>query len=50
MKPARKKRMVRIKYRDPDNPEDTWSGIGKRKKWLQRYLDQGRALDEFAVP
>jgi DNA-binding protein H-NS len=37
------------RYRNPDNPDETWSGLGKPKKWLQEKLDQGRALEEFAV-
>ena len=49
-KPKKKKRNFPIKYRDPENAENTWSGMGKPKKWLQNYLDQGRALADFAVP
>lgn len=37
------------KYRDPDNPFHTWTGVGKRPKWLRAYLDQGRRLDEFLI-
>lgn len=40
---------IEAKYRDPDNPFHTWTGIGKRPKWLRAYLDQGRHLDEFLV-
>jgi DNA-binding protein H-NS len=50
VKPAKKKRNTKVKYRDPDHPENTWSGLGKPKKWLQQYLDQGRQLTEFLVP
>jgi len=37
------------KYRDPDTPENTWSGRGKRPGWLQEKLSQGRSLDDFAI-
>lgn len=37
------------KYRDPDNPFHTWTGVGKRPNWLRAYLDQGRQLDEFLI-
>ncbi|MCG7605409.1 H-NS histone family protein [Halomonas sp. MM17-34] len=37
------------KYRDPDNPFHTWTGIGKRPKWLRSYLEQGRKLEEFLI-
>jgi len=51
-KPKRKevkKREFAIKYRDPDNPANVWTGIGKPKKWLQEKLDQGHSLDEFLI-
>ena len=45
----RKKREAKIKYRNPDNTSETWTGIGKPKKWLQQKLDAGASLDDFAV-
>lgn len=48
-KPQRKKRELVIRYRDPENPENTWTGMGKTKKWLQEKLDAGHAMEEFAV-
>lgn len=48
-KPKRKKRSVTVRYRDPEYPDRTWSGLGRPKKWLQEKLDQGRALEEFSV-
>ena len=32
------------KYRDPQNPEHTWSGIGRTPKWVQAILDE-RGID-----
>ena len=32
------------KYRDPQNPEQTWSGIGRTPKWVQTILDE-RGID-----
>lgn len=48
-KKERKKREVRIKYRNPDNPEESWTGVGKMKKWLAEKIEAGHALEEFAV-
>src|SRR5688572_22952275 len=45
----RKKREFTVRYRDPENPENTWTGIGKMKKWLQEKLDAGHQIEEFAV-
>ncbi|ECB6713962.1 H-NS histone family protein [Salmonella enterica subsp. enterica serovar Hvittingfoss] len=36
-------------YRDPDNPFNTWTGIGKRPTWLQKKLQAGYVLEEMKV-
>ena len=38
-----------IRYRDPDVPENVWSGRGKRPAWLRDKLDQGYPLDQFLI-
>ena len=38
-----------IKFRNPEDPRETWTGRGKRPKWLTDKLDSGRHLEEFAV-
>lgn len=40
---------VAPKYRNPDNPAETWTGRGKQPRWLAAYTSQGRALDEFLI-
>ena len=42
---ARRKRPA--KYRNPQNPEQTWSGIGRTPKWVQAILDE-RGIDMAA--
>lgn len=37
------------KYRNPENPEQTWAGRGKRPDWLRDALAAGRDLEEFSV-
>lgn len=49
MKPKRKRRAATVRYRDPEDPDNTWSGVGKPKKWLKEKLDQGHSLEEFSV-
>lgn len=49
VKKERKKREAKIKYRNPDNQDETWTGIGKPKKWLQDKLDAGATLRDFAI-
>lgn len=40
-------RVADVKYRDPANPENTWSGRGKRPGWIHAYLSAGKDLEEF---
>ena len=35
------------KYRDPQNPEHAWSGIGRTPKWVQAIVDE-RGIDVAA--
>lgn len=46
---GKKRREVPIKYRDPDNPDNTWTGRGKPPKWLQERIQQGAAREQFQV-
>ena len=32
------------KYRNPQNPEQAWSGVGRAPKWVQAILDE-RGID-----
>ena len=32
------------KFRNPQNPEETWSGIGRSPKWVQAILEE-RGID-----
>lgn len=53
-KPAAKKAgkstgKVAPKYRNPENPAETWTGRGKQPRWLAAYTGQGRSADEFLI-
>src|SRR6185437_10970571 len=37
------------KYRNPNNPSQTWAGRGKRPRWLRAQLRSGRKLDDFRI-
>ena len=37
------------KYADPANPDNTWSGRGRKPKWLVAQLDQGKSVEDFAL-
>ncbi len=40
---------VKPKYRNPEDPSQTWSGRGKRARWLEEKLAAGAKLEDFAV-
>jgi DNA-binding protein H-NS len=40
---------VPVKYRNPDNPVQTWSGRGKRPTWVNEALASGRTLEDLAA-
>ena len=46
---ALKGRTVAPKYRDPENPDQTWAGRGLAPRWLTAYESQGRKREEFLI-
>ena len=40
---------VHIKYRDPANSANKWTGRGMKPKWLKELLDQGRSIKDFEI-
>ena len=37
------------KYRNPNDPAETWSGRGKQPRWLVAQLRAGKKLDNFRI-
>ncbi len=46
---GRKATKIAIKFRNPQNPAETWSGRGRPARWLAALEAQGRKRAEFAV-
>src|SRR5262245_45664405 len=42
--PKKKRNGTAREYQDPDNPENTWSGKGRKPRWLTEALESGRQL------
>ncbi len=40
---------VAPKYRNPDNPAETWAGRGQQPRWLANETAKGRSLEEFLI-
>lgn len=38
-----------VNYRDPNNPENKWSGRGPRPAWLKTAIANGATLESFRV-
>jgi DNA-binding protein H-NS len=47
-KPAKTRKPVAVKYRNPETGE-TWTGRGQPSKWLKSMEAAGRKREEFAV-
>lgn len=47
-KPRRKYPVVVPRYRNPETSE-TWSGRGKRPRWLVAAMKAGRGMDDFLI-
>ena len=43
------KKTVAPKYADPANPENTWTGRGRKPKWLVTALESGGTAEDFAL-
>jgi DNA-binding protein H-NS len=37
------------KYRNPENPAETWAGRGLKPKWLAAALKSGKKLEQFSI-
>jgi DNA-binding protein H-NS len=37
------------KYCNPDQPSQTWTGRGKRPRWLVAQLKSGRRIEDFRI-
>jgi DNA-binding protein H-NS len=37
------------KYRNPEEPSESWSGRGKKPRWLAAQLRSGHRLEEFEI-
>jgi DNA-binding protein H-NS len=46
---VRKYPRVFPKYRNPNEPTETWSGRGKQPRWLATALTTGHTIEEFVI-
>ncbi len=48
-KNSRKGRKVPMKYANPDNPEQQWSGRGKMPVWMREKVEAGADRESFLI-
>jgi DNA-binding protein H-NS len=37
------------KFRNPEQPSETWTGRGKKPRWLTAQLKSGKQIDDFRI-
>lgn len=47
--PTPGRRLPRARYRNPDNPQQTWPGRGPAPRWMREKLAQGVAPEALAI-
>lgn len=40
---------VAPKYRNPDDPDTTWTGRGRQPVWVREFLDSGGTLESITI-
>jgi DNA-binding protein H-NS len=40
---------VAPKYRNPENPSETWAGRGLKPRWLAAAIKSGKKIEDFAI-
>lgn len=47
--PNRRYSAVTIQYQHPENAELCWTGRGRKPKWVEHFLAQGKTLDDLKI-
>lgn len=46
---ALKGRKVAPKYRNPNNPSETWAGRGRQPRWMTAAIKTGKKISDFKI-
>lgn len=49
VRPADTRSKAAPKYRNPENPEDTWTGRGRKPHWIHTALTSGSDISELEI-
>tara|TARA_B110000977_G_scaffold201128_1_gene294297 strand:+ start:2774 stop:3082 length:309 start_codon:yes stop_codon:yes gene_type:complete len=45
----KQRKKIEAKYRNTDDAEQTWSGMGRKPNWLVAALESGKSLEDFKI-
>lgn len=48
-KSAKKRSKVPPKYKNPNDPEQLWTGRGRQPLWVKAHVDAGGDVEDFAI-
>ena len=48
-RPSLRSGTVAPKYRNPENPSETWAGRGLKPRWLTAAIKAGKSLEDFGI-
>ena len=40
---------VAVRFRNPDNASQQWTGRGRQPKWVKEWVEGGKSLDKLRV-
>ncbi|MES2742406.1 MAG: H-NS histone family protein [Pseudomonadota bacterium] len=40
---------VAVRYRNPGDASQQWTGRGRQPKWVKQWVDSGKAIDQLRV-
>jgi DNA-binding protein H-NS len=44
-----KRASASVKYQNPENPAETWTGKGRMPKWMQPLIEGGKNKSDFLI-
>lgn len=47
--PVRKRKPARAKYANPANTSETWTGRGRKPRWVEAALKSGKSLTDLLI-
>lgn len=46
---SKKRKPAAPKYANPDDPAQTWTGRGRRPRWVEAAFAKGKSLEDLAI-